>query len=315
MPSPEFEAILQFLRQNPTPEDIPLAQRRRTARRMALQTPLPAGTYAEEMALPGPDENEIPALLLAAAGANDDEMILYLHGGGYVQGSIPTHRDLAARLSAKAATRVLLIEYRLAPEHPFPAAVRDATAAYRWLRENGVDAARLLVGGDSAGGGLALATLLALRDEGERLPAAAFALSPWVDLSLSGGSLQRNAATDPSLTRQMLADYAAMYLGDADPETPLASPLFADLSGLPPLFLQAGAAEILLDDALRLAEAAEAAGVTVTGDVWPEMIHGWQGFAGVAPEAEQALYRVGQFVRRVLADSGAQGGDEAARLD
>lgn len=302
MPSPEFDAIVRFLRQNPTPAGIPIPQQRETARQMALQTPLPAGVYTEEMTLPGPDGNEIPALLLAATGANDDELILYLHGGGYVLGSIPTHRDLAARLSAKAAMRVLLIAYRLAPEHPFPAAVRDAAAAYRWLLDNDFDPARLVIGGESAGGGLALATLLQLRDNGMRLPAAAFALSPWIDLTLSGDSLRRNAEKDPSLTLQELAHYIDLYLGDADPRTPLASPLFADLSGLPPLFLQVGTAEILLDDALRLAEAAEAAGVTVTGDVWPEMIHGWQGFAGVMPEAEQALYRVAQFARDAISN-------------
>ncbi len=295
MTSLQFQAILQLLRANPTPPDIPLAERRAAADRLAAQTPLLDGVYTEEMTVPAEDR-AIPTLLVAAQSARDDRLILYFHGGGYATGSIATHRDLACRLSAVSGARVLLVDYRLAPEHPFPAAVADGTAVYHYILQNGFAPEQIVVGGDSAGGGLALAVLLALRDGGQALPAAAFALSPWVDLALTGESLQSNAANDPVLTLAQLQEFAGWYLGETDPQTPLASPLFADLAGMPPLFIQVGTAEILLDDALRLAANAKAAGVSVILDEWPEMIHGWQGFAAFLPEAFEALERVGDFV-------------------
>ncbi len=295
MTSLQFKALLQLLRANPTPADIPLAEQRAAADRLAAQTPLLDGVYTEELAVPAGDR-AIPTLLVAAQSARDDRLIVYFHGGGYATGSIATHRDLACRLSAVSGTRVLLVDYRLAPEHPFPAAVADGTAVYQYILHNGFTPAQIILGGDSAGGGLALALLLALRDGGQALPAAAFALSPWVDLALTGDSLHSNAAHDPALTLAQLQEFAGWYLGDTDPHTPLASPLYADLSGLPPLFIQVGTAEILLDDARQLAARAQAAGVSVTLDEWPEMIHGWQGFAGFMPEAFEALERVGEFL-------------------
>lgn len=295
MTSLQFQAILQLLRANPTPPDIPLAERRAAADRLAAQTPLLDGVYTEGMAVPA-EERTIPTLLVAAQSARDDRLILYFHGGGYATGSIATHRDLACRLSAVSGVRVLLVDYRLAPEHPFPAAVADGTAVYHYVLQNGFTPEQIILGGDSAGGGLALALLLALRDGGQALPAAAFALSPWVDLALTGESLHSNAANDPVLTMAQLQEFAGWYLGNTDPHTPLASPLYADLKGLPPLLIQVGTAEILLDDARRLAAQAEAAGVPVTLDEWPEMIHGWQGFAAFLPEAFEALERMGTFV-------------------
>jgi acetyl esterase/lipase len=224
--------------------------------------------------------------------------MLYLHGGGYVVGSIATHRGLAGRLSQAAAARVLLVDYRLAPEHPFPAAVDDAAGAYRWLLAQGIEPARLVIAGDSAGGGLTIATLVALRDAGVPLPAAAVCLSPWVDLEGRGDSVTTKAAADPLVHKDMLVQLAAWYLAGADPRTQLAAPLYADLRHLPPLLIQVGTAEILLDDAIRLAEKATAAGVKVTLEPWEDMIHVWQLFAPMLPEGQKAIEGIGVFVRQ-----------------
>jgi acetyl esterase/lipase len=224
--------------------------------------------------------------------------MLYLHGGGYAIGSIVTHRGLAGRLSQAAAARVLLVDYRLAPEHPFPAAVNDATGAYRWLLAQGIDPARLIIAGDSAGGGLTIAALVAVRDAGMPLPAAAVCLSPWVDLEGSGDSVTTKATADPLVQKAGLLQLAAWYLAGANPRTPLAAPLYADLRDLPPLLIQVGTAEILLDDATRLAEKAIAAGVKVTLEPWEDMIHVWQLFAPMLPEGQKAIERIGVFVQQ-----------------
>jgi acetyl esterase/lipase len=234
---------------------------------------------------------------IVAPGAVQERVVLYLHGGGYVVCSVATHRDLMARLSRAAGARALGVEYRLAPEHPFPAAVEDATAAYRWLVASGVQPARIAIAGDSAGGGLTVATLVALRDAGDPLPAAAVCLSPWVDLEGIGDSMTTKAAVDPFVRNDMIQFLAQQYLGDRNPRTPLAAPLYANLHGLPPLLIQVGTAETLLDDSTRLAERAKAAGVQVTLDVWDDMIHVWQLFAPVLPEGQQAIERLGAFIR------------------
>lgn len=292
MTSFQFQALLQLLRSGAAPEGMTIAERRAAEEMMAAQSPLPKNVYVEEVTAV-----TVPALLIAAERTRDERVILYFHGGGYCVGSPTTHRDFAWRLSAASAARVLLPHYRRAPEHLFPTAVDDAVTTYRWLLAQGIHPDNLVIGGDSAGGGLALATLARLRDEGERLPAAAVLLSPWVDLALTGESLRSKAAEDPVLTLAQLHEFAQLYLGDADPRTPLASPLYADLSGLPPLLIQAGTAEILLDDAARLAERADDAGVDVTLDIWPEMIHVWQGFAGFLPEGQTAVTQIGAFIR------------------
>jgi len=293
MTSFQFQAILQLLRTSPTPENLSVAERRAAEEMMAAQTPLPENVYVEEITAVSQ-----PALLIAAEGTRDERVVLYLHGGGYCVGSPLTHRDIAWRLSAASAARVLLLDYRRAPENIFPTAVHDVVAAYRWLLEQGIDPAHLALAGDSAGGGLALAAMVQLRDEGIPQPAAAALLSPWVDLALTGGSLHSRAGDDPVLTLAQLQEFARLYLGENDPREPLASPLYANLTGLPPLLIQAGTAEILLDDAVRLAERAEAAGVEVTLDIWPEMIHVWQGFAGFLPEGQTAVTQIGAYIRR-----------------
>ena len=207
-----------------------------------------------------------PAEWVAAPGARDDRTVLWLHGGGYVIGSLATHRDLAGRVSRAAASRVLLLDYRRAPEHPFPAALDDAIGAYRWLVSAGH--VRLVLGGDSAGGGLALASLVRLRDAGDPLPSAAVCLSPWADLALSGETMESRADADPAVDRLTLQGWADQYLAGEDPRQPLASPLYADFSGLPPLLVLVGTAEVLLDDAARVAQKAAAAGVEVLYEAW-----------------------------------------------
>ena len=230
-----------------------------------------------------------------AAGVDEAKVVLYVHGGGYVMGSAGSHRDVTGRLSEASGARVLSLNYRLAPEHPFPAPVDDAVAAYRWLLAQGISPGNIAVAGDSAGGGLAIATLLALRDAGEPLPAAGIGISPWVDMEGTGESMTTRAAVDPVVQKEGLLGMAKLYLGDADPKNPLAAPLHANLAGLPPLLLQVGDAETLLDDSTRLAERARAAGVDVTLKVWDEMPHVWHLFAPILPEGRQAIDEIGSF--------------------
>ena len=209
-----------------------------------------------------------------------------------------THRDLVARIARAAGVRALSVEYRLAPENPHPAAVEDSTAAYRWLLGQGLDPARVVLAGDSAGGGLTIATLVALRDAGDPLPAAGVCLSPWVDLEGIGESMTTKAALDPLIQHDGLVKMGRLYLGDLDPHTALAAPLYADLGGLPPLLIQVGTAEALLDNATRVAETASAAGVDVTLEPWDDMIHVWQIFGSMLPEARGAIDRIGDFIRK-----------------
>jgi acetyl esterase/lipase len=225
-------------------------------------------------------------------------VLLFLHGGGYNAGSCKTHRALAAHLARAARTRVLLIDYRLAPEHPCPAAIEDAVYAYRWLLQQGNAPRQIAIGGDSAGGGLALATLIALRDRSVEGPAAAFLLSPWLDLALRGESMQTRAQLDPLTSHNGLREAAKLYLGDLAPDEPRASPLYADLHQLPPLLIHVGDHELLRSDATRLTEKATAAGVPVQLAIWDDMWHVWHAWADELPEARAAIVQVGEFVRR-----------------
>jgi epsilon-lactone hydrolase len=244
--------------------------------------------------------NGVAAEWIVASKATKDRVIIYLHGGCYVFGSCNTHRALAARISAVADAAVLLLDYRLAPEHPFPAAIEDACAAYRWLLNNGFTPDQIAISGDSAGGGLTMATLISLRDAGDKLPAAAALISAWTDLTNSGESITTLTETDPWMVPSDLTETAPIYLAGAEAKTPLASPLFADLRGLPPLLIQVGSDEILLDDSTRLAKIATAAGVEVTLDIWPGMWHVWHAFAERLPEGEQAIVKLGSFLREKM---------------
>jgi epsilon-lactone hydrolase len=242
----------------------------------------------------------VESLWVSAAAAYPEDVLLYFHGGGYKLGSVRSHRDLMARLSQAAGCRVLGVGYRLAPEHHFPAPITDALAAYEWLVTQGVPAARIAFAGDSAGGGLAAAALLALRERGLPQPAAAVLLSAWTDLTAGGASYTTRAAADPIHQRPMILASARYYLGEhGDALDPLASPLFGNLEGLPPLLLQVGDRETGLDDSTRFADKARAAGVAVRIEIYDHMIHVFQQFPDLLPEARQAIDSIGRFLSTV----------------
>ena len=240
----------------------------------------------------------VSAEWISTPGVAEDRVVMYLHGGGYMIGSMRTHRSPLSYLSRVSDARVLGLNYRLAPEHPLPAAVEDSVAAYRWLLAEGVSPRRIAIGGDSCGGGLTIATLVALKYFGDPLPAAGISHSGWTDLAHTGDTFETKAEEDPLIDKEMLEGMAAAYLGDRSRTTPLASPYYADLQGLPPLLVQVGTAEVLLDDSLRLADRAKEAGVDVTLEVWDDMPHVWQAFASFLPEAREALDHCGQFVQK-----------------
>jgi acetyl esterase/lipase len=241
----------------------------------------------------------VPAEWISAPNAQNDLVILYIHGGGYAAGSIKSHEALAAELSRESKARVLLIDYRLAPEHVFPAAIVDSTKAYRWLiSKEGILPNNVIIGGDSAGGGLTIATLVKLRDEGDNLPAGAFCLSPWADLANTGETIQTNADRDPFVAPRDLAELSKLYCGNKNAKNPLISPLYADLSGLPPLLIQVGTAEILLDDSRRVADRAIEAGVDVQLEIWEDMIHVFAAFGQWAPEGKEGIEQIGKFIQK-----------------
>ena len=295
--SAEMEFVLELLAAAPRDLDRSPEERRLEMDALAGSSPLVEDTVVEPVVAGG-----VPAVWVRAPGAVDDGALLYLHGGGYVVGSTVSHRPLASRLSAASGLPVLLLDYRLAPEHVFPAAVEDAVTAVDWLLDQGLAADRIAVAGDSAGGGLTLATLIARRDAGVALPGAAACLSPWTDLTMDTPSMDANAATDPMLDREGLQQYADWYLGDGgDATAPTASPRFGDLSGLPPVLLHAAATEVLADDARLVAEAIEAAGGEVEHRTWPGCFHVWHATAGMTPEGDEAVADIGRFLTEKLA--------------
>jgi acetyl esterase/lipase len=287
---------LMFKRMDAHP-DIAAIRRRLDLVKSIVPGP-PKGTRAARVTAGG-----VPGVEVATARSRDDCHVLYLHGGAYVYGSPSHYRDFIWRIADASAARVLCIDYRLAPEHPFPAAVNDAVSAYRWLLAEGADPRRTAIMGDSAGGGLAFGMLLKLRDLGVPLPAAVVALSPWTDLALTGESLRLSGPADPMLSTAQARVFADSYLAGADPKSPYASPLYGDPAGLPPSLIQVGSDEILRDDAERMAERLRSAGCTVELEVWPRMPHVWQLFARILPEGRRALERIGEFVRPRLAAS------------
>lgn len=241
---------------------------------------------------------DVAAEWISAPDAKTDSAVLYLHGGAFIMGSPATHREIAARLSATAHAKMLVIDYRLAPEHPFPLALKDSLTAYRWLLDNGYSGKRVCIGGDSAGGGLTLQTLITLRDEGDALPAGAFFLSPQTDwVHFDGESYVTRSAVDPLNTEEMCKFSASLYVSGDDPCSPLLSPVNADLTGLPPLCIHVGDHEILLSDSIRLAERARASGVDIDLKVWPGMWHFFQASARFVPEARRSIDDIGRFVR------------------
>jgi len=291
-----IERLLERLSRLPSQTSLTLAQLREQYERAQH-----AFRLGPEVALEIIDRPPVRGEWLRPVGA-DDALVLYLHGGGYVIGSPRSHRHLAAAIASAGRMRAFVLDYRLAPEHPFPAALDDAVAAYRWLIDaQGIEPGRIVLVGDSAGGGLVATTLVALRDAGLPLPAAGVCLSPWTDLSCSLPSCDpQRPSHDPLIDHAVLRAMARAYLGRRSLRTPAASPLFADLRGLPPLLIQAATNETLVDDALQLAIAASQANVHTTLEVWPRMVHVWHWYAPILDEGQRAIERIAQFARGAL---------------
>lgn len=289
------DALDQMLRDGPLDLGGDLAEQRVIFEEMMAAIPMPPDVRTSSGSLGG-----IPVVNVDVADADRERIIFYLHGGAYAIGTAASSVGLASDLARRAGTRLVTVDYRLAPEHPHPAALEDAVAAYQGLLDNDVPPSTIAVAGESAGAGLAVATLVALKHAGIPQPAAAVLMSPWADLTLSGDSINGKAAIDPALTPEGLARRAADYLGDSDPAAQLVSPIFADLTGLPPLLIQAGSHEILLDDATRLAARAAAADVAVTLEVTPGVPHVFQGFAAMLDDGDAALTTASRFLRAHL---------------
>jgi len=271
-------------------------QRRRIETLARLIIHLPAGVTKESV-----QAGKVQAEWVVPVKSKTETAVLYLHGGGYTLCSSATHRGLTGVIALASKSRLLVPNYRLAPEHPFPAALEDALSAYHWLLTHGIAPQHIAIGGDSAGGGLALATAISLRDSGDPLPAALFLLSPWTDLTFSGESFHTRRAVDPIFggeDENIEPGFAPAYLGQENPSNPLISPLLSDLHGLPATIIHVGDDEILLDDSTRLEKKMKAAGVDVRIRVWDELWHVFQAFVPILPEARQSVAEIGEFIRR-----------------
>ena len=297
MSQQQRDALDQLLRDAPLDLGGEVAEQRVIFAEMMAAIPLPADVTTSSGSLGG-----VPVVNVEIAGNDHVGVIFYLHGGAYAIGTAASSVGLASDLARRAGARLATIDYGLAPEHPHPAAIDDAVAAYRGLLDTGVAASAIALAGESAGAGLAAATLVALKHVGLPQPSGAVLISPWADLTLSGDSIVGKAAVDPALTPEGLRRRAVDYVADGDRRAELVSPIFADLTGLPPLLIQAGSHEILLDDATRLAAHAAAADVAVRLEVTPGVPHVFQGFAAMLEEGDAALTRAGEFLRAHLAD-------------
>jgi epsilon-lactone hydrolase len=290
------ENLEAILRQSAFPVGSSVDEQRRLLREAVSAQPLPADVTVTAAALDG-----VPTAEITVDEIEPRHVVLYFHGGVYVIGDAFLAADLASQVGRRTQAKVISVDYRLAPEHPYPAAVDDALAAYEALLRNGVAPSDMAFAGESAGGGLAIATLVNARDHGLPLPAAAFVMSPYVDLTLAGASIETKRDVDPLFTRELLQDRVADYTAGQDAALGLISPIFADLSGLPPLIIQAGTHELLLDDAVRLAQQAATADVEVTLDITPGVPHVFQAYYPILDEAAAALNRAGQFLSGQLA--------------
>jgi len=289
----DMAAVRALLSAKPRPTT--LAERRARLDEVAGADPVAGDIVFERLTLGG-----VAVERSLAPGADPSRVLIYFHGGGYCSGSIASHRGMVAEAGRAAGVAALAVGYRLAPEHPFPAALEDALAVWDALVAEGVDPAKMAIGGDSAGGGLTLALMLSLKAQGRPLPACGWLISPWTDLAMTGATLTTKASVDPLISEAYLTELARQYLAGADPANPLISPLRADLAGLPPLLIQVGSAETLLDDAARIAERAGAADVAVTLEVWPHMIHAWPLWAAHLESGRRALAHAGAFIRARL---------------
>jgi len=277
------------------PRPTTLATRRARMDEICTIDPLPPGVVFTPAGV-----GAVPAEWSLAPGSDRSRVLLYFHGGGYCSGSIASHRGMVGGIGQLAGIRTLAIGYRLAPEHPYPAALEDALAAWRFLRDEGYAPQSIAIGGDSAGGNLTLALLLALRDRREVLPAAAWLVSPWVDLRMTGATLRTKADVDPLISLEYLTGLAEAFLAGRDPADPKVSPLYADLAHLPPVLVQVGSDETLLDDAVRLAGALGAAEVRTTLEVWPRMIHAWMLWSARLAAGRAASERAASWLRAAL---------------
>jgi epsilon-lactone hydrolase len=290
------ETLDAILRQSAFPAGSDVSEQRRQLRELLSAQPLPGDVTVTAAALGG-----VPTAEITVAGVEPRHVVLYFHGGVYVMGDAFLAADLASQVGRRTRAKVISVDYRLAPEHPYPAAVDDALAAYEALLDNGTAPSDVVFAGESAGGGLAIATLVNARDHQLPQPAAVFVMSPYADLTLAGTTLETKGTADPLLSREALQARVADYTAGQDAALPLISPLFADLSGLPPLIIQAGTHEVLLDDALRLARRAATADVAVTLDITPGVPHVFQAYHQILDEAAAALDRAGQFLSAQLA--------------
>ena len=291
MADSEIDAIRTLLGSKPRP--VGWSQRRQRLDEVGSAWPVAPDVTCEAV-----DCDGVPGEWSLVPGSEPSKALLYFHGGGYCSGSITSHRRLVTEAGRAARMRTLAIDYRRAPEHPYPAAHEDAITAWRFLRKQGIAANNIAVGGDSAGGNLTLALIERLRAAGEELPACAWLLSPWTDLTMSGATLQTRDAVDPLIHTAYLTELADAYAPPPiDRRDPLISPLFADLAGFPPMLVQVGSAETLLADATRLAEAAGAADVEVRLEIWPHMIHAWPVWNAALADGRRALASAGQFIR------------------
>ncbi len=285
----DIEALRALLASRPRPTGI--EERRRRLDALGDSFALPPDVTREALRI-----GDLPAEWSVTPEADPSRVLLYLHGGGFSAGSIASHRAQVAESGRAARARTLAIDYRRTPEHPFPAALEDALAAYRFLLAKGVAPSRLAVGGDSAGGGLTIALMLALREAGEALPACLWCISPWVDMQPESESYTTKAAADPMIERDYIRQLAGWYLAGTDAAAPLAAPIHADLAGLPPLLIQVGSEEVLLDDSVRLASRAGAAQVRVTLEIWPGMIHAFPLFYQILADGRRAIHAAGAFI-------------------
>jgi epsilon-lactone hydrolase len=293
MSDPQISALRTKLAARPRSDDY--RQRRKDIDARGLAYGLPADVGVEPVTA-----NGVRAEWTTTPNDARDAALIYLHGGGYVIGSLDSHRHLAAQAGRACGISALALDYRLAPEHPFPAAVEDALAGYRFVLARGLAPERIAIAGDSAGGGLVVAAMAAIRDAGLPQPGCGWCISPWVDMEAIGESMTSRAAADPTVQRPGLLDMAKLYLNGADPRSPLAAPIYANLKGLAPLMIQVGACETLLDDALRLAKIAGAADVRVDLQIWPEMIHVWHLFHPELKAGLAAIDAGAAFVRAML---------------
>jgi acetyl esterase/lipase len=291
MPDAEIAAIRALLAGRPRPTGP--EERRRRLDELGRQLGAPADARLEPIDIDG-----VPAEWSRTPEAAAERAVLYLHGGGYMAGSIVSHRCVAVEIGRAAGARTLALGYRLAPEHAYPAQLEDALAAYRYLRDQGFAAGAIAVAGDSAGANLALSLLLALRERGLPLPACGWLISPWTDLTASGATMQSKATVDPMISQPYLLELAQAFAGGKPFADPLISPRFAELAGMPPLLIQVGSDETLLEDAVALAGRAGAAGVAVTLEIWPDMIHAFPMFFPRVAASRRATQRAGGFMRQ-----------------